>query len=110
MSIWLEGHWPADVNYFLSEEEFKNAQSNLEATREPILDAIEGSVDEANGNGNEIHRLLRGKMAQIARCPITTTDAWEIALQSIEDIGNYDFDNETFTLDEKGWLGLRGTR
>ena len=62
MSIWLEGHWPADVNCFLSEEEFENAQSNLEATREPVLDAIEGSIEEANGNGDEVPRLLREKM------------------------------------------------
>ena len=108
MSIWLEGHWPADVNHFFSEEEFENVQSNLNATREPILDAIEGSIEEANGNGDEVPRLLREKMAQIPRCPITTTDAYKIALQSIEDIGNYDFDNNTFTLGEKGWLGYEG--
>lgn len=108
MSIRLEGHWPADANYFLSEEEFENAQSNLEATREPVLNAIEESITEANGNGDDIFRLLKEKMAQIPRHPITTADAYGIALQSIEDIGNYDFDNNTFTLGEKGWLGYEG--
>ena len=108
MSIWLEGHWPADVNYFPSKEEFDNAQSNLETTREPILDAIEGSIDEANGDRDEIFRLLKEKMAQIQRCPITTADAYGIALQSIEDTGKYDFDNDTFTLREKGWLDYEG--
>ena len=43
-------------------------------------------------------------MAQIPRCPIRTADAYEIAIQSIEDTGNYDFDNDTFTPAKRdGW-------
>ena len=42
-------------------------------------------------------------MRVIPLCPITTTDAYGVAMQCIGDIRSYDFDNNTFTLRDTGW-------
>ena len=108
MSIWIRGHWPADSHSFPDEEQFENVQRNQEELRDPVLDAIEGSVNDADGDGIEMWRLLSTRIALIPRCPISAVDAYEIALQSIEDIGNYDFDRDAYTIRDAGWTGYEG--
>ena len=108
MSIWLKGHWPADRLILSDEERFENAQRNQEELKDPVLDAIEGSVNDADDNGVEMWRMLSAKIALIPRCPISAVDAYGIALQSIEDIGTYDFDRDTYTIRDAGWTGYEG--
>ena len=51
MSIWIKGHWPAGRHSFPDEEQFENAQRNQEELKDPALDAIEGSINDADGDG-----------------------------------------------------------
>ena len=105
MSIWINGHWAANTHQFPDEGSFETAQRNLEELKDSVLDAIEASINDAHGDGDLMLAALTEKLRLIPRCPITTTDAYGIALQSIEDIGSYDFDTNTFTLRDTGWQG-----
>ena len=51
MSIWIRGHWPADCHSFLDEDQFENVQRNREELKEHVLNAIEGSINDADGDG-----------------------------------------------------------
>ena len=103
MSIWIEGHWPSDRHSFPDEDEFENDQRNQQELKDPVLDAIEGSISDAHGD--DMSRMLSARIALIPRCPISSVDAYGIALQCIEDIGNYDFDHDTYTIRDAGWEG-----
>ena len=105
MSIWLRAHWPTDASHFQDSDEHDNAIANLEQLTDPILDAIERSINHAAPDGDAIFPELRRRLDHIPRCPINPGDAFQIALQCIQDIGDYDFDNDTFTIRPEGWTG-----
>ena len=92
MSIWIRAHWPNDASHFQDSDEHDNAIANLEQLTDPILDAIEGSINHAAPDGDAIFPELRRRLDHIPRCPINPGDAFQIALQCIQDIGDYDFD------------------